>query len=146
MRKVPDPRASLAFLGLWLWEGEARAGQVLALSPAGCRSACVGLIRPFVQPPFLSIGPSFLHPCWGHKEAIVGVVGSCQGLSKIICMVCMICFLLACVCVCDGRGWGWCWGSLSEVGARKTLRPRPQAVKGEGVTACPGSCPLITAP
>lgn len=55
--------------------------------------------KPFVQPSFLSIGPSFLHPCRGHKDAIVGVVGSCQGLSKIICMIFMICFLLACVCV-----------------------------------------------
>lgn len=37
-------------------------------------------------------------------------------------------------------------GALSQLGASRTLLPRPHAVKGAGARLCPGSCPLITAP
>lgn len=77
MRRVPDPRASLAFLGPWLWEGEAGSCQVLALGPAGCQSACVSLIRPFVQPPFLSfpLAPPSYTPAGVTKMPLWGLWG-----------------------------------------------------------------------
>lgn len=82
MRRVPDPQTSLAFLGLWLWEGETRSCQLLALGPARLLLAC--LCQPdkaFCSAPFLSIGPSFL-TLQGSQRCYCGDCGELPGFKQ----------------------------------------------------------------
>ena len=53
-------------------------------SPCTCLSACVGLIRPLC-PDFFPLVPSF-YTLQGPQRCYCGAMGSCQGLSKTICM------------------------------------------------------------
>lgn len=120
MRRVPEPRASWGDYPLPLpwcfWTcGCGRGGRV-------CWVCLCQLDKAILSSP-LPVGPFLLQPYTAPQRCHCGALGSGRGLSKTICMICVILFLLSGTPGCMG------WGAWDVA-----------------VSLCPGSCPLSQHP